>query len=70
MNVLLFQTDIERSQLSLITKLMEDLENIERWTIDFDDSDRVLRIVSKTLTRLEVQVLLAENGFVIKELTS
>ena len=65
MNVLLFQTDIERSQLSLITKLMEDLENI-----DFDDSDRVLRIVSKTLTRLEVQVLLAENGFVIKELTS
>lgn len=67
-HILLFKTDI-RTEVDrrYIGKIMEEYQ-IDQWTVDLQDIDCVLRIVSPTLKREEVIKLIERNGYHCEEL--
>lgn len=68
-HILLFKTDIRTEEdKRLIAKVMQKLK-IETWTVDQDDIDCVLRIVSDTLKLNDVIDLVVDNGYHCEELT-
>lgn len=46
MKILVFKTNIESTDLPRIKQTFDALPAIQKWTIDFEDCDRVLRIES------------------------
>ncbi|ACU05647.1 hypothetical protein [Pedobacter heparinus] len=67
-HILLFKTDIRtEGDKRYIGKIMEEYQ-IDQWTVDLQDIDCVLRIVSPTLKREEVIKLVAQNGYHCEEL--
>lgn len=69
MNILLFQTNIEKDHLPVLHSLLDPIQDIERWSIDLDDEDKVLRIVSRNLTISHINILLHKEGFESRHLT-
>lgn len=68
-HILLFKTNIQTSDdKMLIAKVMEK-HKIEQWTVDQQDVDCVLRIVSPILKLDEVIELVSKNGYQCEELT-
>nr|WP_068891278.1 hypothetical protein [Pedobacter panaciterrae] len=68
-HILLFKTNIQTAEdKTLIAKVMEK-NKIEQWTIDQQDVDCVLRIVSTVLKLDEVIHLVSKNGYQCEELT-
>lgn len=68
-DILLFKTDIRtEGDKRLIAKVMQEYK-IANWTIDQDDIDCVLRIVSSKLKLHEVINLVVHNGYQCEELT-
>jgi hypothetical protein len=68
-HILLFKTDIRtEADKQHIGKIMAE-NQIDQWTVDLQDIDCVLRIVSPTLKLEEVINLVAENGYQCEELT-
>lgn len=68
-NILLFKTTIRtEADKRFIGKVMET-EKIDQWTVDLQDIDCVLRIVSPTLKMQEVIELMVQNGYQCEELT-
>jgi hypothetical protein len=68
-HILLFKTNIQTAEdKTLIAKVMEK-NKIEQWTIDQQDVDCVLRIVSTVLKLDEVIHLVSKNGYRCEELT-
>ncbi|WP_214225082.1 hypothetical protein [Pedobacter sp. B4-66] len=67
-DILLFKTNIQTAEdKSLIAKVMEK-HNVKQWTIDQQDVDCVLRIVSPALKLEEVIHLVSKNGYQCEEL--
>jgi hypothetical protein len=46
MEILVLKTNIEVQDLPRIKQRFDALTSIKKWTVDFDDCDRVLRIES------------------------
>nr|WP_294874913.1 hypothetical protein [uncultured Pedobacter sp.] len=68
-DILLFKTNIQTADdKMLIAKVMEK-HKIEQWTVDQQDVDCVLRIVSPILKLDEVIQLVSKNGYQCEELT-
>lgn len=68
-HILLFKTDIRtEGDKRYIGKVMAE-NQIEQWTVDLQDIDCVLRIVSPTLKLQDVISLVKENGYYCEELT-
>lgn len=68
-HILLFKTTIStEADKRFIAKVME-ARQIEQWTVDLQDVDCVLRIVSSTLQRTEVIEFISENGYLCEVLT-
>ena len=68
-HILLFKTDIRtEGDKRYIAKIMEE-SRIDQWTVDLQDIDCVLRIVSPTLKMDEVIELVTKNGYHCEELT-
>ena len=68
-HILVFKTNIE--QLSGNCELAQSLNRhsgISHWNIDHEDCDRVLRIVSETLSNHEIISLIRAHGFECAEL--
>jgi len=68
-HILVFKTNID--QLSAGCALSESLgkeTRISQWSIDLEDCDRVLRIVSETLSNKEIISLINAHGFECAEL--
>jgi len=67
--ILLFKTNIRtEDDKRYIGKIMEEHE-IGQWTVDLDDIDCVLRIVSAVLKHEEVITLVMKNGYTCEVLT-
>jgi hypothetical protein len=67
-HILLFKTDIRtEGDKRYIGKIMEEYQ-IDQWTVDLQDIDCVLRIVSPTLKREDVIELVVQNGYHCEEL--
>ncbi|RQO69938.1 hypothetical protein DBR43_18000 [Pedobacter sp. KBW06] len=68
-DILLFKTDIRtEGDKQLIAKVMQEYK-IANWTVDQDDIDCVLRIVSSQLKLHDVIDLVVHNGYQCEELT-
>jgi hypothetical protein len=68
-HILLFKTTIRtEADKRFIASVME-ARQIEQWTVDLQDIDCVLRIVSPTLQTTEVIAFISENGYLCEVLT-
>jgi hypothetical protein len=56
MEILVLKTNIEVQDLPRIKQRFDALTSIKKWTIDFDDCDRVLRIESPIENTLPVVI--------------
>ena len=67
-HILLFKTNIQTADdKSRIAKVLEK-QKIDQWTVDQQDVDCVLRIVSPVLKPEEVIQLVSKNGYQCEEL--
>ena len=68
-HILIFKTNIQTPADKLAVKpVLDDHRQIEKWTIDLDDIDRVLRIVSHTLCCQDIIQLVTRQGYHCTEL--
>ncbi|WP_316820791.1 hypothetical protein [Pedobacter gandavensis] len=68
-SVLLFKTNIRtESDKQFMTELMQ-LHDISQWTVDQEDVDCVLRIVSNEVQLNDVIALVSQHGYQCEELT-
>lgn len=68
-HILIFRTNIRTQEDKLAIKpALDDNRQIEKWTIDLDDIDRVLRIVSSTLCCPDIIHLVTQQGYQCTEL--
>jgi len=63
MDIFLFTTNIQTSDLERLRALLEDASGIEKWTIDLDDNDHVLRIVCRGIDSDVLRDKLNDMGF-------
>ena len=68
-HILIFKTNIETECDKLrIQNALNAHDEIEQWNIDFNDVDRVLRIVTDSLTAGQIISIINHNGFECAEL--
>lgn len=68
-NILILKTNVKKpKQVVSLQSLFSKHSEIEQWSIDLEDVDSVLRIVSKTLTYTKVIHLLKQLGYFSCEL--
>jgi hypothetical protein len=64
MKVLLFKTSVKHGhEVERVKDLLNGLLQGDRWTIDLDDCDHVLRIVSDKVEHTDITGLLHNEGF-------
>ena len=68
-NILIFKTNIQTEFDRLrIKNVLDASQKVLKWNIDMDDVDRVLRIVSDTLTPEQIISVIEYVGFECAEL--
>jgi hypothetical protein len=68
-HILVFKTDIKtEGDKLLIKEFLDKTPAIEEWSVDCDDVDCVLRIVSYTLSSEQIIQLITKMGFQCQEL--
>jgi hypothetical protein len=68
--ILLFKTNIGcDSDKQLLHKLFDNNPAIQCWSIDMEDSDCVLRIISVTLSHTQIIEMITQYGYSCCELT-
>jgi hypothetical protein len=69
MNTLIFKTYIEsQNYFKRVRTALNEMNKIEDCTIDLDDFDKVLRVLSESFTIAEVEKEISGMGFYCKEL--
>lgn len=69
MNVLVFKTSVQ--SVEGVRKLSPELDRVAgkgKWNFALDDCDRILRIISNSMSVATTQELLKKNGFECSEL--
>ncbi|RAW00209.1 hypothetical protein DQQ10_16090 [Pseudochryseolinea flava] len=66
--VLVFKTNLNPSGVEDIAMLLSKDPRIKKWNVDLEDVDRILRVVSNTLTPMEVQHQINAAGYLCEEL--
>jgi len=65
----IFKTDIKTNiDKDIIKNALEQITHIEQWTVDNDDKDCVLRIISPNITVKEIIEIINQNGYQCQEL--
>jgi hypothetical protein len=69
-HILLFKTNIKCNDgKQLLHTLLSNSPDIKCWSIDMEDADCVLRIVSYTLSHTQIIELIQHHGYQCCELT-
>jgi hypothetical protein len=69
MDVLVFKTNIRtESDKQHVKKVFDALQGIEEWSVDCEDVDCVLRVVSHVLSTSQIIELMTKAGFECLEL--
>jgi hypothetical protein len=69
MQVLIFRTNINSSkEMNRLSPLLDQLANGGRWSVDLDDCDKVLRLISDSTSTQEVISYITDAGFFCEEL--
>ncbi|GEP51130.1 hypothetical protein FNO01nite_18020 [Flavobacterium noncentrifugens] len=68
-HILILKTDIRtEDQVTSLKPLLSDHPDVMDWSIDVDDVDCVLRVVSETLSCGQIVMLLGKSGYFCCEL--
>lgn len=68
-HILLFKTNINcDTAIQLLHNLFDGNTNVKTWSVDIDDEDCVLRIISYTLTHSQIINLIKQQGYQCAEL--
>ncbi len=68
-HILVFATSIKTEADKVrIAELLNTIPEIEEWSVDCDDIDCVLRVVSHTLSAIQIIDLISSLGFECNEL--
>lgn len=71
MEILVFKTNLRyKKNMKEIIPHLGKLQGIHKWTVDFHDKDRVLRIVSNDLSPRTIESTLKTAGYECEELTN
>jgi hypothetical protein len=69
-HILLFKTNIScHDDKQLLHTLFDNNLAVQCWTIDMEDSDCVLRIISETLSHKQIIEMIKKHGYYCCELT-
>ena len=69
-NLFIFGTNLQTEKdKQVISKILNTNNQIERWNIDLEDIDSVLRIESQTLTAEQIIKIITEQDFKCSELS-
>lgn len=69
MQVLIFKTNINTlREINRISPLLDQLTNNGHWSVDLDDCDKVLRLITNTTSTQEVITYVTDAGFLCEEL--
>jgi hypothetical protein len=69
MEVLVFKTNIHSPEVKpLIAQQLMQLKGVSRWSIDFGDRDKVLRVEAEQTHPSDILRLVTSAGFVCEEL--
>ena len=69
-NLFIFGTNLQTEKdKQVISKILNTNNQIERWNIDLEDIDSVLRIESQTLTAEQIIKIITEEDFKCSELS-
>ena len=63
MDILLFKTNVDKRDLPALQSAMNNIAGVKKWTIDLNDCDRVLRITSRHVSEMYIEILLKSEGF-------
>lgn len=63
-HILLFKTNVNcQEDKFFLHAVLDGNPHIEQWSIDLEDVDRVLRVISYTLTHQQVTGLINKQGY-------
>lgn len=70
MNVLVFRTNVDNEQkLMVVSSLLNDFQEIKRWSLDQEDVDKVLRVeASESSTTSTIAKMLSSKELICEEL--
>jgi hypothetical protein len=69
MDIFVFKTNIHSEESTpAIARQLNRLERVRRWTIDFGDRDKVLRVEAEQTHPAEITRLVTSAGFVCEEM--
>lgn len=68
MDILVFRTNLTRHRLDALHEPLSNLLDGARWTVDWEDCDRVLRIEADTRLAATVETYLRAEGIACEEL--
>jgi len=69
-NLFIFGTNLQTEKdKQVISKVLNSNNEIERWNIDLEDIDSVLRIESQSLTARQIIKIITEQDFKCSELS-
>ncbi len=68
MDVLIFKTNLTRRRQSVVANALAGLRGLIRWTVDYEDCDRVLRIESEYVSAQVVVERLNRMNILCREL--
>jgi len=69
MQILVFKTNIRyKKDITTIRPYMDGEPKINRWNVDLKDSDKILRIETKSLSPIFIESLVQKAGHYCEEL--
>jgi cell fate (sporulation/competence/biofilm development) regulator YmcA (YheA/YmcA/DUF963 family) len=68
-NILVFQTKVANStEFNRLAEILDTSPEVQKWTLDQQDVDKVLRVISEELQPQDIVYLLNKNGLYCQEL--
>ena len=68
-DILIFKTNIQtQGDLETLQSVLDRHRHIHNWSIDFDDDDRVFRIISSGIDHSNIIEMVKLNGYHCEEL--
>ncbi|UAY52391.1 hypothetical protein [Ferruginibacter albus] len=69
MEILVFKTNLtNKKKISAVENTLDIHPNINRWNVDLNDCDNILRIEANDLSPKEIESILLNAGYYCKEL--
>lgn len=68
-NILIFKTNINTAgDVSILKPTLDLHSQIEAWSVDLEDDDRVLRVISRNMNHDSITDMIKMNGYKCEEL--